>query len=225
MTVDRELRLNGPALLDVYRRLHGRRGDLGWWPGETPLEVMIGAVLTQNTSWSNVERAIANLKTETSLELERILWLPPQRLEELVRPSGYYRIKARRLRNLLEFVGRSGGLDGLAKLDTHELRQRLLEVNGVGPETADSILLYAFGRPVFVVDAYTRRLFQRLGFFDVQPDYETLRLAIERVVPRDVKLYNDFHAQIVIHCKDVCRKNPNCSVCVLCPLCVWAGTK
>ena len=205
-------------LKEVYRRLFDAFGPQHWWPGETPFEVIVGAVLTQNTSWQNVRRAIANLRDADLLEPTALYAVPVEELEDLIRPAGYFRVKAKRLRSLLRFlVERHGGsLDAMFGVGLDELRQQLLEVNGIGPETADSILLYAGGLPSFVVDAYTHRVFARHGWIDFDADYDRLQDYIQSSLPQEVPLYNEFHALLVRLGKDYCRKtNPKCSECPL----------
>lgn len=201
----------------IYRTLYRHYGPQQWWPGETPFEVMVGAVLTQNTAWSNVEKAIANLKRAKALDPQVITRLPHARLARLLRPSGYFNIKAKRLRNFCAWYLAQGGYEALARLSTPVLRTRLLAVNGVGPETADDILLYAFARPVFVIDAYTRRLHSRLGHVRGDEDYETLRAIFEKSWrgAGKIKLFNEFHALIVRHAKEICRPRPRCNICCL----------
>lgn len=203
------------TLLESYRRLDEAWGPQHWWPGESRLEIMVGAVLTQNTAWSNVERAIANLKAAGALSLEALLALPVDELAALIRPAGYFNVKARRLRALLEWVAAAGGEHALAQWPDDALRAGLLGVHGVGPETADDILLYAFGRPVFVIDAYTRRILGRLGLIDPTMGYERLRTAIEAELGADVPLFNQYHALLVAHGKAICRPRPRCGACVL----------
>jgi endonuclease-3 related protein len=203
------------ALRAVHERLLAAYGPQHWWPGETPFEVMVGAVLTQNTAWRNVERAIANLKGAGALEAARLAVLPAAELAALIRPAGYFNVKARRLQAFCRFVVASGGESALASLATPVLRRRLLAVHGVGPETADDILLYAFGRPVFVIDAYTRRLFARLGLARGDEPYEALRAGVERVLGPDAALFNELHGLIVRHAKAACAKTPRCAGCCL----------
>ncbi len=203
------------TLRGVYNALHRAYGPQAWWPGETPFEVMVGAILTQNTAWTNVEKAIANLRENGALDPEAILATPQQRLADWLRPSGYFNVKADRLCAFCRWYLAQGGLGALDRLDTEALRADLLRVRGIGPETADDILLYAFGRPVFVIDAYTRRIFSRLGVIAGDEHYETLRALFETELGDDVPLFNDYHAQIVIHGKDVCRKRPLCERCCL----------
>lgn len=207
----------------VYRRLHQHYGPQHWWPATSRFEIVIGAVLTQNTSWRNVERTLAVLRAELPLTAEAILQATPHRLAEWLRPSGYYNIKAQRLRAVCTFFLRHGGWQGLDPWPTDELRQRLLEVRGVGPETADSIVLYAFDRPVFVVDAYSRRLFARLQLAQGDEPYERLRAQVEAAVGDDHRDYNEYHALIVRHAKEICRPRPRCMDCCLRQICP-AGT-
>ena len=212
------------SLHDSLFRSHGPQG---WWPGDTRLEIMVGAVLTQNAAWTNVERAIANLKTADVLDLQRLRLLPRGELAELIRPAGYFNVKALRLRHLVDAVFEAGGLDAMEQTGTRQLREFLLGVHGIGPETADDILLYAFDRPVFVIDAYTRRLFQRLGWATGEETYDVLREGVERAVRRDVAMLNELHALIVVHAKTACRVKPRCDGCVLarrCPAAASAGT-
>lgn len=208
----------------VYGALEAEFGHQGWWPAQTPFEVMVGAVLTQNTAWTNVERALERLTGRIPLTPEAILALDPSDLAEALRPSGYFNVKARRLRSFCQAFLDGGGLDGLSGLETAHLRGWLLAIPGVGPETADDILLYAFERPVFVVDAYTRRVFARLGLLQGDEDYETIRAAFETALGPDVPLFNAYHALIVRHGKEVCRSRPRCQVCCLRGECPAAST-
>jgi endonuclease-3 related protein len=207
----------------VYRRLLARHGPQHWWPAHTPFEVVVGAVLTQNTAWLNVERAIANLDAAGALTPESLLALPSARLAELLRPSGYFNVKATRLRAVVAWYHAAGGHARLRRHSTHRLRDALLGLHGVGPETADDILLYAFARPVFVIDAYTRRLLVRLGLARGDEPYETLRAAFERALGADAPLFNEYHALIVAHAKHHCRPRPRCGGCPLHALCPSAS--
>lgn len=202
-------------LLDLY-------GPQGWWPAETRFEVIVGAVLTQNTAWKNVEKAIDNLKRENCLTPERILSCPEERLKELIRPAGFFNQKAERLKAISKFILDHGGLEELDKVPTNELRNLLLSVKGVGKETADSILLYAFYRPVFVVDKYTYRIFARLGIWEGPFDYEGIRKLVEEEI-KDVKELQEFHALLVEHAKRYCRKKPLCDDCPINHLCPRVG--
>ncbi len=200
----------------IYETLLRHYGPQRWWPADTPFEVMIGAILTQNTAWSNVEKAIANLREHHCLTPESILAAPTERLAEWIRPSGYFNIKAKRLQNFCRWYCSQGGWKPLSLRPTPELRRALLSVSGIGPETADDILLYAFGRPVFVIDAYTRRLFARLGKIEGNEPYETLRTLFEETLGTDdPQLFNEYHALIVRHAKEACSKRPRCHRCCL----------
>lgn len=205
-------------LTDIYRRLYEHFGPQSWWPGETPFEVMIGAVLTQNTSWTNVEKAIDNLKRAGVLSLARLSELPVDLLAEYIRPAGYFNIKAVRLQNLLTKIGErySGSLDAMLEEETEELRRVLLSVKGIGPETADSILLYAAERPVFVVDAYTYRILLRHELIPEDFGYDDLQQLFMDNLESDVRLFNEYHALLVCAGKEFCKKSaPKCSVCPL----------
>ena len=210
-------------LTAVFNSLYRRYGPQHWWPGDSPFEIMVGAVLTQNTAWSNVEKAIANLVAHDRLDAGQIVRIRKEQLARLLKPSGYFNIKAQRLRNFCRWYLAAGGYPALAALQTDALRRALLTVNGVGPETADDILLYAFERPVFVIDAYTRRLLSRLQLFSGDESYDDMRLAIEAALGPDVALYNEFHALIVHHAKDVCRVRPRCTECPVKKRCPVAG--
>ncbi len=206
-------------LREVFDSLYGFHGPQHWWPAQSPFEVMVGAVLTQNTAWTNVERALERLTARIPLHPQAILDLPLDELARLLQPSGYFNVKARRLRVFCEGFVAQGGMDRLAALETGELRRRLLAMVGIGPETADDMLLYAFARPVFVVDAYTRRVFARLGLLAGHEGYETIRAEFEFALGPEVPLYNEYHALIVRHGKDVCRTRPRCPECALKPDC------
>lgn len=203
------------ALRDLYDALRAIYGEQPWWPAESAFEVVVGAVLTQNTAWSNVEKAIDRLKAADLMSLPALLDCSHDVLAETIRPSGYYNIKAKRLRNLCAFLAQAGGLDAFSGCKPAGQREALLGVNGVGPETADDILLYALQQPVFVIDTYTRRLLQRYGLADGRESYEELRAAFEQVLDRDVHLFQQYHALIVMHAKAVCRKVPLCQQCAL----------
>ena len=208
------------TLDEVYRRLFAAYGPQHWWPGDSPLEVMIGAVLAQNTSWQNVQRAIDHLKQADLLEPHALYRVPVETLEELIRPAGYYRIKARRLRNLLRLLVEQydGSLEVMFRTDFSTLREELLGVNGVGPETADSILLYAGGLPTFVVDTYTQRVLARHGWIEPDADYHAVKEHFEGGLERDPALYNEYHALLVRVGRLHCRKTPKCTGCPLADL-------
>ena len=204
------------VLLKIYNSLYDYFGPLNWWPGATPFEVMVGAILTQNTSWSNVEKAINSLKKENLLEPRKLYRINQEELAQLIKPSGYYNIKARRLKNFINiFVNDfEGSAEKMFSGDGGELRKKLLNVNGIGPETADSILLYAGRKPFFVVDAYTRRIFSRHKLISEDSTYYQIQEFFIKNLDRDVKLFNEFHAQIVMLGKTICTsKNPNCTKC------------
>jgi endonuclease-3 related protein len=212
---------NGQKLRQIFDLLLDTHGRQKWWPGDSPFEVMVGAILTQNTAWSSVERAIANLKDAKVLQQQRILDLPIDELGQLIRPSGYFNQKAKRLHNLCLFLEESGGEDGLSKVGTAALRDMLLAINGIGPETADDILLYALHRPVFVVDAYTRRIFSRLGMLQGDEGYEEIRSGFEQMLGPDTEMFNEYHALIVLHGKETCKTYPHCGQCSLSGICVF----
>lgn len=212
------------AFLDVYRRLFRAHGSQHWWPGDSKFEIMIGAVLTQNTAWTNVERAIANLKSAGALSPEGIAQAPSRRLARWLRPSGYFNVKAKRLRAICQWLLAQGGIRKLERMSSVELRAALLAVHGIGPETADDILLYAFDCPVFVIDAYTRRIFERLGLVEGHENYEILRRRFEDALGPKVDLYNEYHALIVYHGKHVCRTRPLCEQCCLRRECRYAAS-
>lgn len=212
-------------LAGIFRALLRAYGPQGWWPGDTPFEVMIGAVLTQNTAWANVEKAIINLKRARAMSVASFRRLSPGELGGLIRPSGYYNIKTKRLANLMRFLDEryGGSLARMLSDDAANLREGLLSVNGIGPETADSIMLFAGGHPVFVVDAYTRRILSRHGLLSGSEGYhEVQRLFVENLPP-DAKYFNEYHALLVMVGKRHCRKNnPRCEECPLEPLLVHA---
>jgi endonuclease-3 related protein len=203
------------SLHSIYQRLYAAYGPQHWWPAESAFEVMVGAILVQNTAWSNVEKAIANLKANQCLTDEAILAAPQHELARWLKPSGCFNIKQRRLLAYCTWYRQRGGYAALSAWPTDRLRTELLALNGIGPETADAILLYAFQRPVFVIDAYTRRVFARLGFINGAEPYEALRTHFEASLNTDAQIYNEYHALIVQHGKDVCRKSPACETCVL----------
>jgi endonuclease-3 related protein len=210
------------GLRKVYERLRNHFGPAGWWPGETPFEVCLGAILTQNTSWTNVERALEVLRRRQLLTFAKLRGLSPSRLAPLIRSSGYYNVKARRVRAFLDFLGREygGRAEDMAGEEAQALRAKLLSVEGIGRETADSIVLYAAGQPLFVVDAYTRRIFARLGLLAGHASYDAIQRFFMDRLPPNTPLYNDFHAQVVRLGKDVCRPRPKCGECpldILCP--------
>jgi endonuclease-3 related protein len=204
--------------LQVHRRLKGALGGRDWWRAEGPWEVMVGALLTQQTSWRNVEAALRKLKARGLMDVVALATSPLSTIEECVRPAGFYRVKARRLKAMAADVLRQGGLEALLSAEPWELRGRLLEMQGVGFETADSILLYGVGFPIMVVDAYTRRIMGRLGM-PLPRGYEEARRALEDGLPRDVQSYREFHALMVELGKRYCRSTPSCGPCPLLEVC------
>lgn len=210
-----------PSLLDIYSILHRQYGPRHWWPAETALEMIIGAILTQSAAWTNVEKAIANLRANGSLSVERLRGLSHEELAQLIRPSGYFNVKARKIRAFVDWLaGEYGGdLDKLFALDTTELRRQLLSVHGVGEETADSIILYGAHQPIFVIDAYTRRIITRLGLAPREETYAAYQALFMDNLPCDEALFNEYHALLVEHGKTVCRKRPLCAGCCLIDLC------
>jgi endonuclease-3 related protein len=204
-------------LRQIYRLLLDSFGPQHWWPGQTRFEIMVGAILTQNTSWSNVAKAIANLNAAGCLEPTALHALDTGELETLIRPAGYFRLKAKRLRNFTQwlFDEYEGNLARLDEIDTHRLREELLGISGIGPETADSILLYALDRPVFVVDAYTARVAVRHGLIEPELTYEMLQDLFASNLEADVSLFNEYHALLVHVGKDFCKPKPRCSTCPL----------
>ena len=204
------------VLLKIYKSLYNFFGPLNWWPGDTPFEIMVGAILTQNTSWSNVEKAINNLKKENLLEPQKLYCLNQEELAQLIKSSGYYNIKAQRLKNFITFFieNYSGSEKKMFSGGGEELRKELLKINGIGPETADSILLYAGNKPFFVVDAYTKRIFSRHKLISKDSTYYQIQEFFNQNLDRDVELFNEFHAQIVMLGKTICTsKNPDCAKC------------
>ncbi len=208
------------TLDEVYQQLYEALGPQHWWPAESAFEVVLGAVLVQNTAWRNVEKAIENLRQSDLLSAKAMYQLAPEELEELIRPAGYFRMKTRRIRNLLDhlFTQHEGSLSAMLKVDTETLREELLQINGIGPETADSILLYAAERPVFVVDTYTNRILKRHGWIEHEADYSTIQAHFQTHLEADSQLYNEFHALLVRIGNLYCRKKPRCEEC---PLSKW----
>jgi endonuclease-3 related protein len=204
-------------LQDTYRRLLERYGPQHWWPAREPFEVITGAILTQSTAWTNVEKAIANLKAAGKLSPAALRKLSEAELARLIRPCGYYNVKARRLNAFSIWLGENyyDNLDRLFKSNADTLRERLLVIYGIGEETADSIMLYAGNKPVFVIDAYTRRIIDRMGLTPSSHDYASYQKLFTANLPKDVKLFNEYHAVLVRHAKEVCRKHPFCQRCCL----------
>jgi len=208
-------------LLTVYDRLYAAYGPQHWWPGDSPFEVMVGAILTQSAAWHNVEIGIANLKAAGMLSPAALCQVPVEEIARLIYPCGYYNAKARKLKALVEWLRESSG-DGpveLSGIKTSALRQQLLGVHGIGPETADSILLYAAGRPVFVIDAYTRLILARLGLAPAKNTYEDFQRLFMRILRHDARLFNEYHALLVRLGKTACRRQPLCQECPLFDIC------
>ena len=204
-------------LTQLYDTLFAHFGPQHWWPGQTRFEIIIGAILTQNTNWSNVQKAITQLKASNVLAPDRLRDMEPDRLAQLIRPAGYFRVKAKRIGHYLDwlFARFAGDLDRVAKLNTYSLREELLSISGIGPETADSMLLYAFNRPIFVVDTYTARVAVRHGLIEPPFDYHQLQDLFESNLPQDAKLYNEYHALIVAIGKEFCKPTARCEPCPL----------
>ncbi|MEW6201382.1 MAG: endonuclease III domain-containing protein [bacterium] len=205
-------------LISVYNAMYAAAGARGWWPGRTRFEVVVGAILTQNTAWGNVEKAIRNLRGAGVLSPRAMVRLTEEELAELIRPSGYYRVKARRLMNFMRLLDEKYGcsLDRLFRLDVPQLRQVLLGVSGIGKETADSIILYAAGKPIFVVDAYTRRIFARHRWCSENASYDELQELFMSHLLHDVPIFNEYHALLVYVGKHFCgTRSPRCTECPL----------
>jgi len=203
--------------MNIYRKLYRAYGSRHWWPGETDFEVMVGAILTQNTSWRNVEKAIQKLKEKELLSPEGIHRLKKSQLASLIRSSGYYRIKAGRLKSFVDFLFEEygGNLRRMQRGRLEELRRKVLGVKGIGPETADSILLYGLRKPIFVVDAYTKRILSRHGLISEKASYEEIQNLFMDHLPSDEKLFNEYHALFVHLGKTLCKKIPRCEICPL----------
>jgi endonuclease-3 related protein len=208
-------------LLQAYEHLLDAFGPQHWWPGESPFEIMVGAMLVQNTAWRNVERAISNLREADLMEPRALYAVPQEELAELIRPAGYFQVKARRLRHLLKFLvdEYDGSLQQMFHTDVATLREQLLAIHGIGPETADAILLYAGGLPTFVVDTYTHRVLARHGWIGYEADYHEIKDCFESALPADRALYNEYHALLVRVGKEFCRRTaPRCDTCPLAPM-------
>jgi endonuclease-3 related protein len=214
----------GQALIDIYRRLLDCFGPQHWWPAEEPFEVIVGAILTQSAAWGNVEKAIANLKRAEALSSAKLRRLQLPRMAKMVHPCGYYNAKALKLKSFAFWLGNhyNDDLDSLFAVDTDELRQQLLSVHGIGQETADSILLYAAGKPVFVIDAYTRRILSRIGLVPEKDSYGGYQAFFMENLPADAAMFNEYHALLVRLGKDFCRRRPLCPQCCLKDICQFA---
>jgi endonuclease-3 related protein len=205
------------ALVEIYDTLFDSLGPQQWWPGDTPFEIAVGAILTQNTNWGNVEKAINNLKYKKCLSANTLHKMSHKKLASLIRPAGYFNIKAKRLKNFLSFLATNfkSSMNRMKSEDTNVLREQLLDVNGIGPETADSILLYALDKPIFVIDAYTKRVLSRHKLAAENPDYHELQDLFHNHLPMDRKLFNEFHALFVMVGKNYCKPKPKCDGCPL----------
>jgi endonuclease-3 related protein len=209
---------NGQRLNLIYKKLYANFGPQHWWPANNPFEVIVGAILTQNTSWKNVEKAIENLKQNKTLNPKKLYNLADRKLAKLIKPAGFYNLKAKRLKEFLNFFFKvyQGSLRKMSGQRTAVLRNRLLAVNGIGPETADSILLYCLDKPVFVVDAYTKRIFLRHRLIKKDATYDEVQNLFMKNLKKDVKLFNEYHALLVKLGKDIClKRRPKCDVCPL----------
>ncbi len=204
--------------IEAYRLLYDYFGPQNWWPGDSPFEIMVGAILTQNTNWSNVQKAIDNLRSADVLSYQALSSLEADEIAQFIRPAGYYNLKARRLKNLLDMIATSyaGELDSFFEDELESSRANLLAVKGVGPETADAILLYACGHPVFVVDTYTHRVFSRHNMLEEETDYQTIQQMFAGNLPQKRQLYNEYHALIVRVAGMFCKKTK--PLCEQCPL-------
>ena len=207
----------GKNLIEIYNLLLSSFGPQNWWPAETELEMMVGAILTQNTSWNNVEKAILNLKEKSLLSIQKLSRIPASILAEYIRPAGYYNLKVKRLKNLIHFIvdRYNGDISNLFSRDTEAIREELLTVKGIGLETADSIVLYGAGRPIFVVDTYTHRILTRHGLIEEEAGYNDLQSFFMDNLSHDVELFKEFHALIVKTGKNFCKKDPICPECPL----------
>ncbi|ABX32224.1 HhH-GPD family protein [Petrotoga mobilis SJ95] len=206
---------------EIYKDLYGFYGPQHWWPADNWFEVTVGAILTQNTAWNNVEKSIENLKQRDLLEPEKLSKIKEDDLAQLIRSSGFYNLKSKRLKNFLEWLKKYNyDIDKIKNKSVTSLREELLSIKGIGKETADSILLYAFEMPVFVIDAYTKRMFSRLGLI-LSREYDEFQDFFEKNLTKDVQLYNEYHALIVKHSKVYCKKTPKCSDCFLKEKCNW----
>jgi len=205
-------------LLKIYQKLYEAFGPQHWWPGKTPLEIAIGAILTQNTNWGNVEKAIDNLKKQNALSARVIHKMPVRLLSELIRPSGYFNIKAKRLKSFIDFLMNDyhGSMKKMKNEYLYLLREKLLGINGIGPETADSIILYALEKPVFVIDTYTKRVLSRHGIMNHEKSYDEFQELFYSALKKDMKLFNEYHALFVNLGKTFCKLNK--PICDKCPL-------
>ena len=213
--------VSSATLLEIYRRLHAHYGPQHWWPGESLLEIILGAILTQATAWTNVEKALANLKTAGCLSLKALREIPEENLAALLKPSGYFNAKARKVKAFIDHLwdNYDGNLEAFLSREAAGLRDELLSIHGIGEETADDILLYAAAKPSFVIDTYTRRIFKRLGLAPGSESYRAYQGLFHRSLPSDPSLYNEYHALLDRHAKETCKVEPRCGDCCLLELC------
>jgi endonuclease-3 related protein len=204
-------------LLNIFHKLLDAFGKRNWWPGETELEIIIGAVLTQNTSWKNVEKAIDSLKRRNVLDINSLYKMDREILAFIIKPSGFYNIKSKRLKNIINviYTQYEANILNLNNIDMWYVRDKLLEINGIGRETADSIILYALNKPIFVVDVYTKRFLKNHKLYNEESDYDAVQRFFMKNLPHDTYLFNEFHALIVYLCQNFCKKVPLCSKCPL----------
>ncbi|MCA9408354.1 MAG: endonuclease III domain-containing protein [Candidatus Omnitrophica bacterium] len=204
-------------LIKIYNSLYNEFGPQNWWPGDTAIEIIVGAILTQNTNWTNVEKALFNLKKARNLSVEALKKIPQSKLARLIKPAGYFNVKAKRLKNFMRFLDNefAGNLNKMGKMSLPDLRKGLLSVNGIGPETADSILLYVFSKPIFVVDAYTKRFLYRHNIVGQDAEYHAIQDIFMQALHHEVMMFNEFHALIVRLGKEYCKPKPSCQQCPL----------
>jgi len=216
----------GRALLNIYHRLLANFGPQHWWPAEEPFEVIVGAILTQSAAWGNVEKAIANLRAARALSPRTLRQFSLSRLATLVHPCGYYNAKAFKLKSFALWLGNhyDDDLDRLFANNTDDLRQQLLSIHGIGQETADSILLYAANKPIFVIDAYTRRTISRIGLAPEKDSYVAYQAFFMEHLEPDTGLFNEYHALLVCQGKNICRRHPLCPQCCFNDICQFAAT-
>lgn len=209
--------MKNKKIQEIYKKLYKAFGPQDWWPGDTPFEVAVGAILTQNTNWGNVEKAINNLKKAKALSAKSLHRMPVKKLAKLIRPAGYFNVKAKRLKFFIDFLigDYQGSTQKLKKERIDSLRKKLLDVNGIGPETADSILLYALDKPIFVIDAYTKRALSRHKILKYDEPYEKFQELFHESLKKDVELFNEYHALFVRLGKVFCKKKPVCEKCPL----------
>lgn len=214
----------GDTLMDYYGKLYDHYGPQSWWPGDGPLETIVGAILTQFTSWRNVERALDNLKNAGCMSAQALRSIPTDELASLIRPSGAFNQKARRLKAFVDRLWDTyeGNLEALLSQEPETLRKELLSIHGIGPETADDIMLYAAEQPYFVIDSYTIRVLERWAVHPNKPTYDGYQQLFHENLPRDTRLYNEYHALFDRHAKELCKPRPACAQCFLRDTCPTA---